>query len=470
MSKIMQIPVKTDGAPEGPVVKNWFSWKDVEISPTQVELSKEVFGHPQVLDILCRAFSEKLSRDTGWDLSGVPGQAKESFVTAAKIYKRGVPFALEGQISTEKIGASHERKNADYNISIGTTIEDCFAHLDKDDIIIVDQTVADLWRNRFPFKFLSFDFSEQSKNIESTGRLLKIIRDELALPRARQAVIFVVGGGVAGDMSGFAAGFLGLPCEFVPTTLLSMVDSSVGGKVGVNFEPWGKNQIGIFSNPRAVFACPEWLNTLPEREFKSGLAEALKHALISGHATLWRQLVNLNNTSDNFAEILRDIIQVKASVVAADPYEQGRRVILNFGHTLGHVIETMATRIGKRITHGECVAIGMVHALRLSQQYEGMESKTYIDDILAAKIIGSSGSLDEILGDRRQLDRLQEDFRQLLGSDKKSRAGADVSFVLLKAPGKVATRNGHDYMIGFTFEDAWRDIKDTFLFLKSKCG
>ena len=470
MSKITQIPVKTDRAPGGPVVKNWFSWRDVEISATQAQVSKEVFGQAQVLDILRKAFSEKLSRDTGWDLSGVPGQAKESFVTAAKIYKRGVPIAMEGQIIAEKMSASQEKKNADYNVSICTAIEDCFAHLDKDDIIICDQTVADLWRKRFPFKFLTFDFSEQSKNIESISRLLKIIRDELTLPRARQAVISVVGGGVAGDMTGFAAGLLGLPCEFVPTTLLSMVDSSVGGKVGVNFEPWGKNQIGLFSNPQAVFACPEWLKTLPEPEFKSGLAEALKHALVSGNAPLWHQLVDLNHTSDNFAEILRDIIQVKASVVAADPYEQGRRVILNFGHTLGHAMETMAARVGKRITHGECVAIGMVHALRLSQQYEGMDSKTSIDEILAAKIIGSSGSLDEILGDHRQLDRLQGDFRQLLGSDKKSRAGADVSFVLLNAPGKMATRDGHDYMIGFTFEDAWRDIKETFLFLKSKFG
>jgi 3-dehydroquinate synthetase len=128
----------------------------------------------------------------------------------------------------------------------------------------------------------------------------------------------------------------------------------------------------------------------------------------------------------------------------------------------------MAGRVGKRITHGECVAIGMVHALRLSQRYVGMESKTSIDEILAAKIIGSSGSIGEIIGDEQQIDNLREEFRTLLSSDKKSRFGADVSFVLLNAPGKIAKRDAQDYMIRFTFEDAWRDIKETFAFLKSQ--
>jgi hypothetical protein len=97
-----------------------------------------------------------------------------------------------------------------------------------------------------------------------------------------------------------------------------------------------------------------------------------------------------------------------------------------------------------------------------------MESSKYIDDIFATKIIGRSGSLDEILRDHGQLDHLQGDLRQLLGSDKKSRAGAEVSFVLLSAPGKIAKRDAQDYMIRFTFEDAWRDIKETFAFLKSQ--
>ncbi len=212
-----------------------------------------------------------------------------------------------------------------------------------------------------------FPSGEASKNLSETSRLL----EELArLKLDRQSFIVALGGGVAGDLVGFvAAVFLrGVPFVQVPTTVVAQVDSSVGGKTGVNLTA-GKNLAGIFHQPHVVIADTATLDTLPDREFNEGIAEIIKHAAIADEALLAQ--IERFHRGQQIEEIIARNIEIKASIVAADEREtKGLRALLNFGHTLGHAIEKAAGY--GRYLHGEAVALGMIAALRLSVLKAGL--------------------------------------------------------------------------------------------------
>ena len=184
----------------------------------------------------------------------------------------------------------------------------------------------------------------------------------------RHTPLVALGGGVVGDTAGFAAASLlrGVPFVQVPTTLLAMVDASVGGKTGVNHAV-GKNLIGAFHQPVAVFADPDTLKTLPPRELRGGLAECIKHDVIrdaDGFSALEGQVGRaLALDGDYLAGLVAHNVAIKARVVEADPFENGERAHLNFGHTFGHAIETVSRY---EYTHGESVALGMAAACRLA--------------------------------------------------------------------------------------------------------
>jgi 3-dehydroquinate synthase len=177
----------------------------------------------------------------------------------------------------------------------------------------------------------------------------------------RNSVIIAFGGGVIGDMSGFAASIFLRGIEFIqiPTTLLSMVDSSVGGKTGIN-NKYGKNLIGAFYQPEIVYIDTRFLSTLPQREFSAGMAEVIKMAVMFDK----EYFENLENESLNLEEIIKRSVELKAWVVNQDEKEKGIRSVLNYGHTFGHVIENLTNY--KTYLHGEAVAIGMVMANELS--------------------------------------------------------------------------------------------------------
>ena len=185
----------------------------------------------------------------------------------------------------------------------------------------------------------------------------------------RRSPVIALGGGVTGDTVGFAAAtyLRGVPLVQCPTTLLAMVDSSVGGKVGVDV-PQGKNLIGAFYQPRLVVVDPDTLGTLPARELRCGLAECVKHAVIRDAALFDWMDVNLARIqqldSATLVELIRRNVEIKAKVVMADEKETGERAHLNFGHTFGHALETV-TGYGK-YHHGEAVALGMLVATRLA--------------------------------------------------------------------------------------------------------
>ena len=212
---------------------------------------------------------------------------------------------------------------------------------------------------------------EQEKTLARFGQCL----DALAsLGATRDAAVIALGGGVVGDLAGFAAAcwMRGIDCIQLPTTLLSMVDSSVGGKTAVDL-PQGKNLVGAFHPPRAVIADTTVLRTLPDRELRAGLAEVVKYgAIFDAHFLSWLEAhadALLARDDAALAEAIAKSCESKADVVARDPYERGHRALLNFGHTFGHAIEAEQGYSGTgrdALNHGEAVAVGMVLAARLS--------------------------------------------------------------------------------------------------------
>ena len=244
----------------------------------------------------------------------------------------------------------------------------------------------------------------------------------------RGTTLVALGGGVVGDVGGFAAAIYqrGMPFVQVPTTLLAQVDSSVGGKTGVN-HPLGKNMIGAFHQPRAVLIDTGCLATLPERELVAGLAEVVKYGAIRSAAFLDWLEANVERLrardDDALTHAIAESCRIKAEIVAADERESGDRALLNFGHTFGHAIEA-GLGYGEWL-HGEAVGTGMVMAATLSAR---MGLVTEADAARLARLVERAG----LPVDPPKLGA--ERYRELMGRDKKVAAGA-IRFVLLRGLG-----------------------------------
>lgn len=192
----------------------------------------------------------------------------------------------------------------------------------------------------------------------------------------RKALVINLGGGVIGDMGGFAASCYKRGVDFVniPTTLLSQVDSSIGGKLGIDFK-YGKNLIGLFRNPKSVFISSAFFKTLPQRQFINGWAEIFKHALIQDK-TQWKYYVDLDILNADMSKIAYQSLLIKKAVVEADPFEKGLRKILNFGHTIGHAIEAYSLEHeANPLLHGEAIVIGMICEAYLSVKKCGLKEE-----------------------------------------------------------------------------------------------
>ena len=241
------------------------------------------------------------------------------------------------------------------------TKRDCFSKLPKLDNLII----------------IEIKSGEENKNINTCNfiweQLTKYNFD-------RNSLLINLGGGVIGDMGGFCASTYKRGIDFIqiPTTLLAMVDASIGGKLGINFNVL-KNQIGIFSYPKTVLINPLFLETLPDNQLKSGFAEVVKHALISDR-NLWNRLRNTSFEEQNWEEIIETSIQIKNKIVLSDPLEKGERKKLNFGHTFGHAIESYYLEKGTSILHGEAVFMGILLEIEISSlsDLEKSEIKKYI--------------------------------------------------------------------------------------------
>lgn len=204
----------------------------------------------------------------------------------------------------------------------------------------------------------SFKAGESHKNFETVSQLYTSL---LSADTDRRALIINLGGGVVGDLGGFVAATYKRGVDFiqVPTTLLAMVDATIGGKLGYNFEGV-KNAVGVFANPLKVLICTEFLQTLPLDEKLSGWGEMLKHALISDNS-YWEELCAFNISKEQIPiDFIYRSVEIKMNVVDSDPFEKGRRKLLNLGHTLGHAIESEALKRKQILPHGAAVAFGIL--------------------------------------------------------------------------------------------------------------
>lgn len=267
---------------------------------------------------------------------------------------------------------------------------------------------------------------------KSFGRTMQLYDRAIQLGMDRKSPIIALGGGVVGDLTGFIAAtyMRGIPFIQVPTTLLAQVDSSVGGKVAVN-HPLGKNLIGAFYQPKLVLIDPAALITLPDREWLSGFAEVIKYGVIQDadffNLLAGESLANLRTDINKMTEIIQRACEIKASVVSADEKETGLRIILNYGHTIGHALESASNY--QRYTHGEAIAIGMVGAARLANLI-GWLSDEECQRI--ATVIASYGLTIRFSG----IDLAVIEER--LYHDKK-KEGNNIRWVLPKAIGTVDT-------------------------------
>lgn len=326
-----------------------------------------------------------------------------------------------------------------YNIFIGENIfsevENFISKSDftKKILIVTDTNVFEKCADNFTknlkcdFEIVTIPAGETSKNLHEAENLYtKAI--ELGLDR--KSLIIALGGGVVGDLSGFvAATYLrGINFIQVPTTLLAQVDSSVGGKTAVN-HALGKNLIGAFYQPKAVFIDLKTLQTLPEREIKSGLGEVVKYGIISD-ANFFSYLENnvdkiLSRDIEVMTHIIKRSCEIKADVVGKDEKESGLRRILNFGHTIAHVIEEETAY--KKYRHGEAVAIGMLGAAYISQEF-GKISATEVERLK---------NLLERLNLETYCENLDIDKMYNAAFRDKKTVGGKINWVLMKNFGEV---------------------------------
>ncbi|HMK44776.1 MAG TPA: 3-dehydroquinate synthase [Dissulfurispiraceae bacterium] len=266
-----------------------------------------------------------------------------------------------------------------------------------------------------PFEVIIPD-GERYKTLSQTTRILSRLLEERL---DRKSCLIALGGGVIGDITGFVASLYmrGIPFVQMPTTLLAQVDSSVGGKTGVN-HPLGKNMIGTFYQPRLVWIDTDTLRTLPRRQFLCGMAEVIKYGVIRDEAFFSylerkrENVLGLNPTA--LAFIVKRSCAIKAEVVAADEREAGLRAILNYGHTIGHAIETETHY--RRYCHGEAVAIGMHLAARLAQQIRLLDASSveHIKEVIVSyglPVEPAAGISAARLVEHMRLDKKAEEGR-----------------------------------------------------------
>ena len=276
-----------------------------------------------------------------------------------------------------------------------------------------------------PASLLAVDGGESFKSIDSVLEVCRFLLDRGA---DRRSIVLAIGGGTISDTVGFAASIYkrGISYANFPTTLLAMVDASIGGKTAVNMDGY-KNMIGTFRSPEFVHPLPQALQTLGAREFRSGAAEMLKTFLIADEK-LYREAVRVlsgSPTMEQMTPLIRAAAAIKEQIVREDPFEQGRRRVLNLGHSWAHAIEWWQGAAGS-LSHGEAVAIGIICAARRSEA-EGIAAKGLADSLKADF---------QACGLPVDLPCSEEELLPAMSKDKKS-SGGGLQYVLIEKPGRV---------------------------------
>jgi len=302
----------------------------------------------------------------------------------------------------------------------------CFMVTDSNIASLYGEDIVERFRNmKLAVTMITVAAGEATKNMETA---LSVMKKLLELGADRTSVIIALGGGVIGDLTGFIASVFmrGIPCIQIPTTLMAQVDSSIGGKTAVDL-PEGKNLVGTFYQPQAIYIDLKFLETLPEKEMKNGLAEIIKSGIIEDIGLFNLLEAETKAIAGRDRKILATIVEkacrVKKGIVEMDEREKGLRRILNFGHTLGHALEAESHY---ELSHGEAVSIGMVAAARISEKLYDLpsEDRERIEALIAA--IGHPTRIPPSLATDGILERVKMD---------KKRVGNTIHFVLIKKIG-----------------------------------
>ena len=318
--------------------------------------------------------------------------------------------------------------------------------------ILVDETTNEfclpkllpLLEVEIPIEIIEIEAGEEMKNISTCVEIWSILAD---LGADRKSALLNLGGGVITDLGGFVASTFKRGIDFIniPTTLLGMVDAAIGGKNGVDLGAL-KNQIGVINAPKLVLIDTDFLETLPQNHMKSGLAEMLKHGLIFDK-TYWNQFKDLQDLNfDDLDQLIHRSVEIKNEIVYQDPTETGMRKALNFGHTLGHAIESHFLQTLTPLLHGEAIAIGMVLESYISKEKNLISAAEYIEiksTLLAifGKHIFTSNDIEAILN--------------LLIHDKKNEYGT-VQFALINSIGSYILNQNTD---NETIIDAFKEYE-----------
>ena len=289
-------------------------------------------------------------------------------------------------------------------------------------ITIIDASVADRFGKYFSHPQIKISVSEENKSLKEVERIAMLL---IEMEADRDTTIVAVGGGALTDLVGFAAStyMRGIPFIFVPTTLLAMVDASIGGKNGVNLGVY-KNIIGVFRQPEYTLICPEFLETLPEKEYRNGLAEMIKSFIIADRTSFF---IFMSLSKENWKEhktiapFISKAAAIKSAIVERDPIEKGERKLLNLGHTFAHAIE-----LKEQLPHGEAVGIGIALAAKLSVKLSLLNSEE------CNTIITGLQQFDLNTVSPVKMNEVVD----ILKKDKK-RSGDMINFILIKKIGET---------------------------------
>ena len=428
-------PLKIRWSMTNPPVLQWKGVHRWTPGKVTADPEEEALGLPAgTLARLHEAFGAGLSRFTAW----TPQEAGDLSVlqAAGDLFRRGVPVLDEGGQPARPV----EELEGGYEI--GFYDESPAEHLKElcaNAFVIIDHNVESHWQlTRQGIRAMVLPLDEISKSLATVANLRQQWQKQ-----GRPPHWVIIGGGIPGDTAGFAAALCQCRFTLVPTTLLAMADACVGGKTGVNFPPWGKNQLGRFAFPAEVRVYSRWLETLSPALLRAGAAECFKHAFLCGDMQLGTQIARAlqGGQARDLSPLLHPVINVKAEVVARDPAENGERATLNLGHTLAHALEAVSQQNcpDDHILHGDAVSIGLVFALELSCRVAGLDQGTAAEMIRLLRessCLLSARELSRRLGVPSLTDpSLWPAVSGHFAQDKKADGGTS-RWILLEKPGK----------------------------------
>lgn len=387
-----------------------------------------------VIDTLQYWFEQNIPR-SGTAVWNAQLASKEEAIAAAQLYKRGLAKLVDEQnnLIFESPDQPFQSLIPALLFSDSKTIMNELKHKLQTSFVIFDSGFLHYWP-----EWLKFHEENSSRCLvisptEDKKTIFELLKLQKQLPDEPVETLFSIGGGIVSDMTGLLAGLLNCNFISVPTTLLAAVDASIGGKTAVNYFPYGKNQVGLFYGAAKIVVAPEFFSSLTEIDFLCGIAEALKHSWIAGtFAEDWPHFDQLlEHKSNSDTKIVKSLIEknyaIKSAIVKADPLEKNIRKILNFGHTLAHLIESMGqNKIIPNVPHGIAVAMGM-HAL-LEKNWVNASTSEFNEALI--RLFNEADIALPLTPNAQINPSIRESILQLLSQDKKNTAGNMVQFVL----------------------------------------